>query len=60
MSELKTFRVKTYVRGYQPWEVDAESEDAAREEFSFGVLVYDDLDDEVEDVTQIDMADTEA
>lgn len=52
--EVKTYRVKTYVHGYQTWEVNAENEQDAREGYAFGQIVYDDQDYEVESVTQID------
>lgn len=61
MSEtrLKTYRVKTYVHGYQTWEVNAVDERDASEGYALGQLVYDDLDYDVEVVVQIDTAEVD-
>jgi hypothetical protein len=56
VKKTKTYRVRTFTRGYRTWEIEAEDEDEASNFFCEGVLVYDDTDDDVDSVVQIDTA----
>ena len=54
----KTYRVKVRVEGYQTYEIDAKSTVHAEELYTFGALVYDDIDHAyIDSVVEIDTAD---
>lgn len=61
MSDRKTYRVKVHLSGYRTYEIDTETELEARQFFTEGVLIYDDIefDDDV-DVVEIDRAEPPA